>query len=157
LITKKFDLKPFYVILIGLLIIALIHIASNTAGIVINTTSSMPDIFYRIGDGKGSPISFCSPVPHKSVIYGACPDGSMPLVKRKVGVAGDVVYVTDDGVSVNGMHLPNSRPLDLDSKGKDLPHLRGEFTLQNGEVWTAGEHPQSFDSRYFGPVRISKN
>ncbi|WP_366520626.1 S26 family signal peptidase, partial [Rhodoferax sp.] len=29
--------------------------------------------------------------------------------------------------------------------------------LKHGEIWAAGEHPNSFDSRYFGPVKIPKD
>ncbi|MCK9215897.1 MAG: S26 family signal peptidase, partial [Rhodoferax sp.] len=87
-----------------------------------------------------------------SIGHGSCPDGSMPLIKRVVGVAGDLVTATDHGVEINGQPVPNSRPLDLDTKGQALPHLRGIFTLKQGEIWTAGEHSNSFDSRYFGPV-----
>jgi conjugative transfer signal peptidase TraF len=81
----------------------------------------------------------------------------MPLVKRVVGVAGDFVTATDAGIEINGLPVPNSRPLDLDARGSALPHLRGSFRLKHGEIWAAGEHPNSFDSRYFGPVKIPKD
>jgi hypothetical protein len=69
----------------------LFAIAAKSAGIVLNVTGSMPD------DGlqtwamvkEGSMASFCSPISHPSVGHGSCPDGSMPLIKRVVGVAGD--------------------------------------------------------------------
>jgi signal peptidase I len=80
----------------------------------------------------------------------------MPLIKRVVGVADDLVTASDAGIEVNGQSVPNSRPLDLDNKGSALPHLRGSFSLRQGEIWVAGEHPNSFDSRYFGSVKISK-
>jgi type IV secretory pathway protease TraF len=80
----------------------------------------------------------------------------MPLIKRVVGVAGDLVTATDAGIDINWRPVPNSRPLDLDNKGSALPHLRGSFSLRQGEIWVAGEHPNSLDSRYFGPVKISK-
>jgi type IV secretory pathway protease TraF len=66
------------------------------------------------------------------------------------------VTAADHGVQINGQPLPNSRPLDLDTQGRALPHLRGSFTLKQGEFWAAGEHPNSFDSRYFGPVKFPR-
>ena len=80
----------------------------------------------------------------------------MPLIKRVVGVVGDLVTASDTGIKVNGQPVPNSRSLDLDTKGSALPYLRGVFILKQGEIWVAGEHPNSFDSRYFGPVKVTK-
>jgi type IV secretory pathway protease TraF len=81
----------------------------------------------------------------------------MPLIKRVVGVAGDLVTATDAGIDINWRPVPNSRPLDLDTKESALPHLRGSFRLKQGEIWAAGEHPNSFDSRYFGPVKFPRD
>lgn len=150
--AKQLNLTPLYAALLWLAVVATFAMAAKATGIVINFTGSMPDAVYKIGVGeRGSVASFCSPTPH-SGRRGFCPDGSMPLVKRVVGVAGDAVNVTNDGVEINGHAVPNSRPLDNNFEGKALPHLRGEFLLKHGEIWVAGEHPNSFDSRYFGPV-----
>lgn len=136
----------------------IVAIVAKSSGIVLNITGSMPGTLYKLGHGeKGSLASFCSPIAHPSIGHGACPDGSLPLLKRVVGVAGDRVTAADHGVQINGQSLPNSRPLDLDTQGKALPHLRGSFTLKQGEFWAAGEHPNSFDSRYFGPVKFPRS
>lgn len=34
--------------------------------------------------------------------------------------------------------------------GSVLPSAVGVHVLKTGEAWVAGEHPDSFDSRYFG-------
>ena len=155
--TKQLNLMPIDVSLLALLSVAIFAIAAKSVGIVLNVTSSMPEIVYKLGHGeKGSMASFCSPISHRSIGHGSCPDGSMPLIKRVVGVAGDLVTATDAGIEINGQPVPNSRPLDLDAKGQTLPHVRGFFYLKQGEIWVAGEHPNSFDSRYFGPIKIPK-
>ncbi len=155
--AKQLNLVPLQVSLLVLSVLAVFAIAAKSAGIVLNVTGSMPAMVYRLGNGqRGSLVSFCSPISHPSIGHGSCPDGSMPLIKRAVGVAGDLVTASDAGIEVNGQSVPNSRPLDLDTKGSALPHLRGSFSLRQGEIWVAGEHPNSFDSRYFGPVKISK-
>ena len=149
---------PLHVTLLALSGLAIFAMTAKSSGIVLNVSGSMPGIFYKLGHGeKGSLASFCSPIPHPSIGHGSWPDGSMPLIKRVVGVAGDLVTATDHGVEISGQSVPNSRPLDLDTKGQALPHMRGCFTLKQGEIWTAGEHPNSFDSRYFGPVKFPRD
>ena len=156
--AKKLNLVPLQVSLLALSVLATFVIAAKSSGLVLNVTGSMPGTIYKLGHGeKYSLVSICSPIPHPSIGHGSCPDGSMPLIKRVVGVAGDLVTVTDDGVEINGQPVSNSKPLDLDTKGQDLPHMRGIFVLKQGEIWTAGEHPNSFDSRYFGPVKFSSD
>jgi conjugative transfer signal peptidase TraF len=155
--AKQLNLVPLYVTLLVLSVVATFGMTAKSVGIVLNVTGSMPDTIYKLGHGeKGSLASFCSPTPHPSIGHGSCPDGSMPLMKRVVGVAGDLVTATDAGIEINGQPVPNSRPLDLDTNGRALPHLRGCFGLKQGEIWAAGEHPNSFDSRYFGPVKFPK-
>ena len=155
--AKQLNLLPLQLSLLALSVLAVLAIAAKSAGIVLNVTGSMPAMVYRLGHGeRGSLVSFCSPISHPSIGHGSCPDGSMPLIKRVVGVAGDLVTASDTGIKVNGQPVPNSRPLDLDIKGSALPHLRGDFILKQGEIWVAGEHPNSFDSRYFGPVKVTK-
>jgi conjugative transfer signal peptidase TraF len=153
--AKQLNLVPLHVTLLALSVVGNFCHDGKSSGIVLNVTGSMPGTVYKVGRGeKGSLASFCSPIPHPSIGHGACPDGSMPLIKRVVGVAGDRVTVTNHGVEINGQPVPNSKPLDLDTKGQALPHVRGIFMLKQGEIWTAGEHPNSFDSRYFGFVKF---
>lgn len=156
--AKQLNLVPLYVTLLVLSVVATFAIVAKSFDIVLNVTDSMTAMVYKMGHGeKGSMVSFCSPIPHPSIGHGPCPNGSMPLVKRVVGVAGDFVMATDAGIEINGLPVQNSRPLDLNARGSALPHLRGSFGLKQGEIWVAGEHPNSFDSRYFGPVKMPKN
>ena len=153
--NRNWNSVPLVATILALLLLAVFAITAKAVGIVLNVTDSMPGIVYRLGHGEiGSVIAFCSPIPHASMGRGPCPDGSLPLIKRVAGVAGDVVTATDAGVEINGRPLPHSRPLDMDSNGKSLPHLRGVFRLKAGEIWAAGEHENSFDSRYYGPVKL---
>ena len=156
--AKKLNLVPLQVSLLVLSVLATFAIVAKSSDLVLNVTGSMPGTIYKLDHGeKYSLASFCSPIPHPSSGHGSCPDGSMPLIKRVVGVAGDLVTATDAGIDINGQPVPNSRPLDLDTLGRALPHLRGSFTLKQGEIWAAGEHPNSFDSRYFGPVKFPRD
>jgi len=153
--AKQLNLVSLYLMLLAMSATAIFAIVAKSSGLVLNVTGSMPGIVYKLGRGeKGSLVSFCSPIPHPSIGHGSCPDSSMPLIKRVVGVAGDLVTVTDAGIDINGQPVPNSRP--LDTKESALPHFRGSFRLKQGDIWAAGEHPNSFDSRYFGPVKFPR-
>jgi conjugative transfer signal peptidase TraF len=68
---------------------------------------------------------------------------------------GDTVSVTDEGVIVNQMLIPNSKPLNKDLAGRLLPQLRiAERRLVAGEVFLLSDiNPRSFDARYFGPMQ----
>lgn len=155
--AKKLNFTPLYLILVVMAGLLGLVVAAKSTGFVVNMTPSMPGLLYKTGGGeKGSVVSFCSPVPRRGgALYGPCPDFTMPLLKRVVAGAGDFVEVSDAGVRINGELLANSMPLDLDSAGKNLPHLRVGFVLKPGQIWVAGEHANSFDSRYFGPISLS--
>lgn len=133
---------------------------AKEAGWRVNITGSLPGVFYRVSEDPawGDYFQFCPPV-----VAAALPDarpgepscsGKVPLIKRVVAVAGDRVVVDDAGVSINGERLPNSTPKRFARDGSPLPSAVGVHVLGPGQVWVAGEHLDSYDSRYFGPVRI---
>jgi conjugative transfer signal peptidase TraF len=85
-----------------------------------------------------------------------CPDGFSPLIKPVVAWPGDIVSVASNGISVNGRPLPNSAPIERDSKGQQLrPFAEGEYRVGPNELWVVSSFsPRSFDSRYFGPIPL---
>jgi conjugative transfer signal peptidase TraF len=81
----------------------------------------------------------------------------LPLLKRVVGLAGDVVSVSSSGVSINGQLLPNSAPLFHDEAGRPLTMAQlDHFTLGTEQAFLMGVTPTSWDSRYFGPVSLAR-
>ena len=77
-----------------------------------------------------------------------------PLLKKVVGVSGDVVLVTSFGVSVNGRLLENSAPFAYDQLGREMSISEGRV-LDNGELWVMSDYSaHSFDSRYFGVINF---
>jgi conjugative transfer signal peptidase TraF len=60
-----------------------------------------------------------------------------------VSADGDAIRINDRTVAHRAMH---------DSQGRALPHWSGCRTLGAGDVFLMGDTPDSFDSRYFGPV-----
>jgi conjugative transfer signal peptidase TraF len=79
------------------------------------------------------------------------------LLKPIAASEGDRVEASNAGISVNGRLLPNTAPRVRDSMGRPLDHYPfGTYVVQQGEVWVASSwNYKSFDSRYFGPVRLS--
>ena len=76
---------------------------------------------------------------------------SVPVIKRIAAIRGDEVCERSGVLSINGRTV--ARALDADSAGRPLPAWRGCGELPRGEVFLLGDVPDSYDSRYFGPVR----
>jgi len=79
---------------------------------------------------------------------------TVPLVKRVVALDGDVVCGLDDTVIIDGETV--AARLSRDRLGRPLPQWDGCRTLQADELFLLmAAVPDSFDSRYFGPVPTS--
>lgn len=141
-----------------------VYFGPRLAGLRINTTASMPRGLYRVVEGelrRGATVAACLPVEiarfgmeRHYLGPGTCPGGAEPVVKRVAAVAGDVVEVTAEGVFVDHVVLPRSRPLAEDRGGRPLQRFApGLHRLATAEVWLYSPHEaRSWDSRYFGPV-----
>jgi conjugative transfer signal peptidase TraF len=83
-----------------------------------------------------------------------CPDGVQRIVKGVLAVPGDTVVVTPHGFVVDGVTVPNTRALQEDSRGRPLhPVPPGRYPVSAGTVWLfSTEVPNSYDSRYYGPI-----
>jgi conjugative transfer signal peptidase TraF len=88
---------------------------------------------------------------------GVCPNGTSPVLKQVVAVAGDEVELQREFLAVNGRAVDHSRRLSADSIGRPLEPLPfGRRVVRDGEVWVLGvRRERSWDSRYFGPVPIA--
>lgn len=77
--------------------------------------------------------------------------GYAPLMKKIVGIPGDTITVTDQGITVNGRQLKNSK---IKFKIFELLiHPGYTHILQPNEYWVMSDYnPNSLDSRYFGPI-----
>ena len=130
--------------------------------LIVNRTHSLPVGLYYWSDvpiKKGSIVLF---KPDQSTsreqlgIERGYEARQLPLLKRVVALAGDVVSVSSSGVSINGQLLPNSAPLFHDEAGRSLAMAQlDHFKLETDQAFLMGVTPTSWDSRYFGPVAIS--
>jgi len=78
---------------------------------------------------------------------------NVPLVKPIGAVPGDRVCAIGAAITINGRFVATRRK--RDSAGRPLPWWRGCVVLRNGQVFLLSPVPDSFDSRYFGPVEPS--
>lgn len=138
-------------------------------GARINTSRSIAVGLYWTSEtrpGRGDYVLLCPP--RMAVMEdarrrgylasGFCPGQFGYLMKKILASGGDVVSITDAGVSVNGALLPLSAPLMHDRAGQALPRFRtSSLVLGQSEVLLMSDaSATSFDGRYFGPVDRSQ-
>lgn len=141
-----------------------------TTSVRINLTDSLPRGFYRITPGgieRGTLVSACPDLSNPAIQtahergylktgWFPCNGGAAPLLKYVLALPGDSVEVAQEGIRVNGQPIENSIRLASDSAGRPLPPLPASREAPPGHVWLFSGHAlASFDSRYFGPAKIS--
>jgi len=77
-------------------------------------------------------------------------DAGDRFIKRIAANDGDSVCADGDAIRINDRTVAHRAV--HDSQGRALPHWSGRRTLAADEVFLMGDTPDSFDSRYFGPV-----
>jgi conjugative transfer signal peptidase TraF len=136
-------------------------------GLRLNLTESLPRGLYRTiaeEPRRGSIVVVCLPL-HAAELArergylgpGSCPGGVRGIGKIVLATGGDVVAHREEGISVNRKPISKSPTLARDSRQRALPHYPwGDYALGSGEFWLFSPYrPNSYDSRYFGPVEAS--
>jgi type IV secretory pathway protease TraF len=123
--------------------------------VILNETPSMAKgVYMRLGDVSALKRGDIIAMPMNSAARNylvkklGYPKDTM-LIKRVAGLSGDLVCRHDSLVTINKRTLVAARS---DRQGNLLPAWNGCRTLSTSEVFLLGDHPASFDSRYFGPV-----
>ena len=125
-----------------------------TPRLIWNATASAPLGAYwlTVQDAARGDLVLAEPPPNARRL--AARRGYLParvqLVKRLAAMAGDRVCADGAILWINGM--PVAEPLAADSRGRPLPAWTGCRTLTGDEIFLLTDAPDSFDSRYFGPV-----
>jgi conjugative transfer signal peptidase TraF len=162
--TRRF--RTVASVLLGVTLISgLLGGVGYATGARLNTSKSLALGLYWVEGGaveKGKYVMFCPP---ESSLFqvardrgyvgsGFCPGNFGPLMKRVLAAKGDAVAISHDGVAVNGVLLPFSKPLAVDGIGRELPQLAGKsFTLGDADLLLMTDvSPTSFDARYFGLI-----
>jgi len=78
----------------------------------------------------------------------------LPLIKRVLALSDTTVCRSDHEIIAYGMTYGAAR--ERDTRGRPLPVWQGCRTLRKGEAFFMNwDSPDSFDSRYFGPLPLS--
>jgi conjugative transfer signal peptidase TraF len=138
---------------------ALATIRKPSALLVWNASTSTPRGLYRVypkelprrGDDVVAqlPPRFRSLAAERHYLPAA-----VPLVKRVAAIAGDCICAHGGIVRLNG-HIAAVQK-EFDASGRPMPRWSGCIRLRDGEYFLLGEHPWSFDGRYFGVTETSE-
>ena len=119
---------------------------------VVNLSPSLPlGLYRRVHDepAVGQLVEFPLPVEPPN---GARHTFARPVLKPIVAAAGDHVDTSGDWLWINGNRIAPIHT--TDSTGHALPVWRARRRLQEDEFFTySARVPNSFDSRYYGPVQ----
>ncbi|MBO9546974.1 S26 family signal peptidase [Caulobacter sp.] len=135
---------------------ALASLVAPTPLILINTSPSEPMGVYRRIDATVRPgvlIAFRPPPAARAFLNhtGAGP-APRSVLKTVVAGPGALACVADGRLLVDGRRL--GAVARTDRSGRDLPHWSGCRRLAAGEQLVFSDRiPNSFDSRYYGPIR----
>lgn len=161
--------RPLKIILTMACCLTVLIVAAIFAGVRINNTGSYPRGIYWMTNApieKGALVIFC---PTDSPAFsmarergyigaGFCSGRYGYMIKKILAATNDRVKMSAQGVIVNGLLLPNSKPMDTDLEGRPLTHIEADIAaLDDHSVLLMSDYsPKSFDARYFGLVDKSK-
>jgi conjugative transfer signal peptidase TraF len=162
-------LSRFCSVFLGLVVVLAAVVGLGALlGLRLNLTESLPRGVYRTiteEPRRGSIVVVCLPLDAAELARergylgpGSCPRGVRALGKMVVATGGDVVAHREEGVLVNLKPIANSGTLRRDSRRRTIPHYPwGDYVLKARELWLFSPYrPNSYDSRYFGPVDASR-
>lgn len=164
----------FYSIVRNLLLIILLgtgilYVLYNL-GFRLNISSSLPMGVWQISKlhrplHKGDIVWFCPPdteifklAYRRSYIpHGNCSNRAAHLLKPVAALYRDVVAFSEQGLVINDILIPNSKPKRRDALNRLLWSAHtGTETVQDGMMWVVSSYnSDSFDSRYFGSIPVS--
>lgn len=114
-----------------------------SAHLLFTTTVSLDNRIYWIGSGqpvKGDYATF--QLSHELI-------GTWEVTKRIACAAGETIRVEGRGFWCGDTWLGEAKPEALD--GRPLPYApEAAGVIPEGQVFLMGDHPDSFDSRYYG-------
>ncbi|MDQ8029378.1 MAG: S26 family signal peptidase [Brevundimonas sp.] len=131
-------------------------VSERPALALINESPSVPrGVYVRVVGAapvRGDTVALAQPPGSRVYLGGLGMPGEVRLLKRVAGSASDEACRIGDRLQVGGRTVTVLR---TDRRGVNLPQWSGCRRLEAGEVFLLGDTPGSFDSRYFGPVRVT--
>jgi conjugative transfer signal peptidase TraF len=142
---------------IGMVALAWAVVRTPSARIVYNASASMPTGWYLISPAESivPADTVLVQIPEAAAKLAAARHylpANVPLIKRVFATSPSRVCIRARQVIVDGRVVARWQPHDL--AGRPLPRWNGCRALSEDELWLLSpDHPDSFDSRYFGPLR----
>lgn len=142
------------VALAALALISAIVQQEAPAAVLINETPSLARGLYARAENRmprmGAVVAVPQPPAARAYLRSLGAPEDLLLIKRVAAVAGDVVCRRGPLVETP---LRRVEARARDRRGVELPTWAGCRRLAQDELFLLGDTPDSFDSRYFGPVR----
>lgn len=128
--------------------------------VIFNFTPSIPLGIYMVTDKKsfvtGDVLVFAPPENVKTIVHNrkwlAAKRGY--LLKPIVAVPGDFVCIENSHFYVNNFDFGEVK--DQDREGRELPDYHFCGTVKSGTFFVGVQARNSFDSRYFGPIKTTQ-
>jgi len=149
----------------ALVVLTALAAALGAAGLRWQHSASLPRGLYRLhGDApirRGSIVLWCLDAARGQWAHrrgylarGDCPGAVEPLGKVVLGVAGDTIDWTPEGLRVRGHFVARTDPVRSDGAGRPLtPIPFGRYVLGRDALWLYSPYTRrSLDSRYVGAV-----
>lgn len=142
---------------LGWLVLAALGLASQSGvklAIVNESPSLARGLYLRAPTNPtaGAIVALPPPASARAYLAGLGFPPSVLLLKRIAAVEGEKVCI-ENGALITPRAVKPVRA--KDRRGRALPSWEGCGRLAPGEVFLLGDTDESFDSRYFGPVRTA--
>ena len=140
--------------MLALGVLALASPKANVPSLLWNLSPSVPVGLYRLTDRPPLPgalavIRLPEPFNTLANTRGYLP-AATPLIKPVAAGAGDLVCRHGSLVTINGRAVALASR--FDPAGQPLPRWSGCISLSTTQIFLLSADPDSFDSRYIGPV-----
>ena len=138
----------------GLLLALAATSAAASGALLVNESPSLPEGLYRrverAAPRLGDVVALEPPAEARAYLAGLGMPRTVKLLKRVAATEGQRVCAARRAVHVRGGTLAARV---TDRRGAALPRWTGCRALHRNEIFVVGDTADSFDSRYFGPVR----
>ena len=128
--------------------------AAASGALLVNESPSLPEGLYRrierAAPRPGDVVALEPPAEARVYLAGLGMPRTVKLLKRVAATEGQRVCAAGPAVHLRGRTLAARA---TDRRGAALPRWTGCRALHRNEIFVVGDTADSFDSRYFGPVR----
>jgi len=140
-----------------------------TMGGIVNTGSSItPGLYWKVDKplSIGRAVVFCPPNSQEFqearkrgyILSGSCPDNFDKMILKVAAKFKNSLTINDQGVFINDIPYPHSKPLAQDRNGRLMPVLNlNHYELKKNEVLLMSDsEDEPFDGRYFSFIDVEQ-